>query len=1104
MSFRFLLLILLATVTRGVFAMPTAPLTFEPNHGQTDARADFLARGPGYLLWLGHGETALRLGTNGSVIRWKLLAAGPMTGVGESRTAATSNYLSFDDTRVAKAVPHFERVRYVGAWPGVELVYYGSSDGHLEYDFVLAPGTDVASVAFEVEGAQRLRLADNGDLEIQTAAGTLRQHAPVVYQQRNQQRTPIAARFVLQGATVRFAVEHYDPTLELVIDPVISYATFLGGSGDDRIGGIAVRDGETYVAGTTDSVAFPTTPGGLQASDGPGRGCFVSRFNATATQLIWSTYLDGAGDQECSDIAVDGDGEVYVAGTSTHQGPTADPGGAAFLAKLSSDGTHLAYPVVYRTGNGLDQATGIAVTASGEAFLAGFTDSTDFPVTIGTDGADRGGFSVKVATTGMVAWSRLIDGSGAQEIASVAVDAAGNSYFGGTTIESGNSDGFVVKLSPTGTLVWPAVARIEGSGAGDLQDRLFDLSVIAATGQVLVTGSTNSTNLPTTPGVLQPTSGGGPSKAFVGQLTANGLGFDFLSYYHPGSIETGVGIRRDDAGNLYVLTVDTLGTDHNVLCLGFLTPGATQLSFVRYLGDDSGDVLAAALAVSPDGTATYGATVRGLPLQTTPGVLGPTSSGAKDGYIERIAPGLPMMSLSADLVVAEGDSGSQAAVVRVSLSAASLQDTTFGLVTVYQSSAQPDSDYTYINTTFAIPAGEAFLDVPVAILGDSIDEPDEFLTLGVNIVPAQATLGDASTRITIIDNDAPPALSISATPSSVLEGALTQIKVQLSQVSGYDVQFRFRTEFQSAVEADVGDVYNDILQIDAGERSITIPMAMHTDPIDEATETFAMRVLEPVHATVPAGGAVATISITDTNPTPELTLVVHPDTQVEGAGNVVVEAWLSGPSSRGVTFHLATEAGTAGVGDFVPYAADLTIAAGELAFGVEVGLIDDLLDEPDLETFRFRATSVVNAQTVAGGAVATATIADNDNPPTLSFDASGCSVIEGDGGAVNCAFLLRLSAASGKTVAFNTSTANGTATAGSDYTGHASTARNITTGLTTLTINVPVLADTLEEVDETFALNVTGVTNASPGSITGHGTILDDDLAELVFFDGFE
>jgi len=187
--------------------------------------------------------------------------------------------------------------------------------------------------------------------------------------------------------------------------------------------------------------------------------------------------------------------------------------------------------------------------------------------------------------------------------------------------------------------------------------------------------------------------------------------------------------------------------------------------------------------------------------------------------------------------------------------------------------------------------------------------------------------------------------------------------------------------------------------------------------------------------------------------------------------------------------------------DYTHGGGTLTIPANATSASITRPVIGDALDE-DNENFH------IDLSNASAGSISdargTIVINDDDAAPTLSFDAGGCSVIEGDGGAVNCAFLLRLSAASGKTVAFNTSTANGTATAGSDYTGHASTARNITTGLTTLTINVPVLADTLEEVDETFALNVTGVTNASPGSITGHGTILDDDLAELVFFDGFE
>lgn len=363
--------------------------------------------------------------------------------------------------------------------------------------------------------------------------------------------------------------------------------------------------------------------------------------------------------------------------------------------------------------------------------------------------------------------------------------------------------------------------------------------------------------------------------------------------------------------------------------------------------------------------------------------------------------------------------------------------------------------------------------------------------------PAGTTVATVNTcQITIND------------PAAITEGTgsnpTVTFTVSLSHASTQPITLNWTTTNGSATApADYG-AGAGTLSIGANSTSTVITRTVVGDTLDEDNEDFHIDLSAASAGSI--SDARGSVTINDDDATPTLSVDAGGCTVTEGNSGSLDCAFvlrLSAISSKTVSFNTATTAGSASAGaDFTGHSSTArSIAAGQSTLTVNVPVLGDTLDE-DSEIFTLNVSAVQNA--TPGSLNATGTITDNDNPPTLSIDAGGCSVIEGDSGSVNCGFVLRLSTASSKTVSFNTATVNGSATAGSDYTGHASTARNITTGLTTLTINVPVLADTLEEVDETFALNVTGVTNASPGSITGHGTILDDDLAELVFFDGFE
>ena len=245
------------------------PLSFEANQGQTDPRVKFLSRGKGYALFLTSTEavlslqkrvasadrpetkTLLLLGKNEipqyetTVLRMKLLGANPSPAVaGAEELPGKSNYLIGNDPAKWQAgVPNYAKVRYEGIYPGVDLVYHGSDQRWLEYDLAVAPGADPAVIRLGFEGAERLALDDEGNLVLHTAGGQVIEHAPVVYQEIGGARQLVNGRYEIEGEhEIGFRIASYDVTRPLIIDPVLGYSTYLGGSGDDYGYAIAVDD----------------------------------------------------------------------------------------------------------------------------------------------------------------------------------------------------------------------------------------------------------------------------------------------------------------------------------------------------------------------------------------------------------------------------------------------------------------------------------------------------------------------------------------------------------------------------------------------------------------------------------------------------------------------------------------------------------------------------------------------------------------------------------------------------------------------------------------------------------------------------------------------
>ena len=465
------------------------PLRFEPNQGQgnldsTDPRARFVARGSGYSLFLGTQGAILSLVSRSAhssarvdSIEMKLAGANPAASLtaGDPLPGKSNYFFGNDPAKWRTGVPQFSRVRYENIYPGINLVFYGNQ-GRLEYDFQVAPWADPAQAELEFQGAKNLQVSD-GALVIHTRDGSVRLNAPLLYQEIEGRKQPVEGKFVLRGANrAGFAVAPYDRSRELIIDPILSFSTYFGGSADEHATSVAV-DGSfnIYLTGSTASPNLPAVGTYQTLLSGAGPNVYVAKITpplgSVAAVLDYVTYLGGTGSDTPVGIKVDGRGDPFVAGTTTstdfpttatnayQTGPETGSVGTShvFVTELRYDGVALLYSS-YLSGNNTDVASGMTIDASGNLYVTGTTESSDvasttdqfpastLPQALPYQIAPRAPiqfFVTKVNTnaprTGSIAYSTYF-GGGSFETASpvavgggITVDTNGNIYFTGTT-----------------------------------------------------------------------------------------------------------------------------------------------------------------------------------------------------------------------------------------------------------------------------------------------------------------------------------------------------------------------------------------------------------------------------------------------------------------------------------------------------------------------------------------------------------------------------------------------------------------------------------------------------------------------------------------------
>ncbi len=541
------------------------PLSFEPNTGQTDPQVKFLSRGPGYVLFLTGKEAVLSMQeqpaanstrpapmealerelhekAKSTVLRMALVGAEPNPQlVGLEELPGKANYLTGNDqSKWRTELPSFAKVKYEGVYPGVDLVYYGNQR-QLEYDFVIAPGADPSRIRLSFEGA-RLRVDNStGDLLITTKNGSEVRHArPRVYQQVGSQQVEVAGSYqILDGKQAAFKLAAYDRRQPLVIDPTVSFTTFLSGNSQDAANAVAVDGaGNAYLTGYTLSTNFPVVDEIFATSQG-GYDAFVTKLSS-AGAILFSTYWGGNGIDAGTGIAVDSTG-VFICGyTSSTNFPgqligSASSGLHAFVTKFSLTGQEI-YSVKL-AGSIYDEANAIAIDSSHAAYITGITYSTDFPIVGTWQTTNHGGYDAFVAklnSNGELVNSAYIGGSSSDWGNGIAVDANHWVYITGQTWSSDFPHTMPVTLIAGGNVF---VASINNTFTGFVYSTEFgggscSGTAIALAGEdAYVTGNVAfNTYFPTTFGAFQtsrPSLAG--DSAFVTALDSYG-GITYSTY----------------------------------------------------------------------------------------------------------------------------------------------------------------------------------------------------------------------------------------------------------------------------------------------------------------------------------------------------------------------------------------------------------------------------------------------------------------------------------------------------------------------------------------------------------------------------------------------
>jgi hypothetical protein len=516
---------------------------------------------------------------------------------GKHKQEGYYNYLIGNDpSKHATYVGLYKEAVVKNVYNGIDLRYYFDK-GYLRYDFIVHPGADPSQIKFELEGEFNEYLK-NDALCYTISFGEVQMQDLYAYEHSDKKQ--VQAKFTQQNSVWQFQLGGYDKTQPLVIDPLI-YSTYIGGNNHDYGTSIAIdNSGNAYITGYTASTDYDITPGAFQTSKEAVEDVFVTKLNSTGSDLLYSTYIGGGYSDHAYAIAIDASGNAYITGVTESDNFYISPGAFqtnyagnydVFVTKLNSSGSKIMYST-FIGGSEWDEGRAIAIDGSGNAYITGFTKSTDYDITQGTLQSSNGGgydvFVTKLNSTGSaLLYSTYIGGSNNDEGSSIVIDGSGNAYITGNTDSpdfditpgafqttfGGELDVFVTKLNSSGTgLIYSTY--IGGSRA----DRGNSI-VIDASGNAYITGHTDSPDFDITPRAFQ-TAFAGVEDVFVTKLNSTGSVLMYSTYIGESDSDEGRAIAIDGSGNAYI-TGNTTSTNYNI------TQGAFQATHGggTYYGD---------------------------------------------------------------------------------------------------------------------------------------------------------------------------------------------------------------------------------------------------------------------------------------------------------------------------------------------------------------------------------------------------------------------------------------------------------------------------------------------------------------------------------------
>lgn len=675
-------------------ALRNLPVSFEENQGQVGSQVRYLSRAGNGTIYFTPSETVLTLSSQysqkkpvQSVLRLKWIGANSHPQmVAEHPLPGKINYLiGREPSHWHTGIPTYERVRYRGLFPGVDAVFYGK-EGEIEYDLVMAPGVDPAKISFALTGARSLQVAPDGDLVMGLDNGKVLQRKPVVYQEENGVRRLLSAHYIIHhDNTVTYEIAGVNRKLPLVIDPRLSYSTFIGSNTLDTVQSVAVDQfGNAYLTGST-VFGFPTK--NPAQGNQLGTDAFVTKLSPNGSSLIYSTILGGSSADFGLAIAVDRFGSAYVGGETdstdfpTTPGTFEPPPGSidannGFITKLSPGGSSFTYSLLLGGGD-LDQIRALALDTQHRVYVTGFTCSTNFPVknafqpvTVGQNCADGGGdaFVTRVNAAGTALdFSTYLDGSFESIGNGIAVDSGFHAYVTGST-ESPDfpttpgafqrvlkaqvipedphdlhqSNAFVTKFSSDGQ------SLIYSTYLGGTADDVAEAIALDPDGRACVTGAASSADFPVTAGAFQKTRHGS-SDAFVTKFQLSGGGLFYSTFLGGSGGDGASSIAVDSLGRAYVAG-GTSSTDFPVVnpiqahLAGAQDAFVTKLSatgnalfFSTYLGGTAVDV-ANSIRLDSNGNAFVGGATDSTNFPTTPGAFSRTKKQSTDGWVAKITP----------------------------------------------------------------------------------------------------------------------------------------------------------------------------------------------------------------------------------------------------------------------------------------------------------------------------------------------------------------------------------------------------------------------------------------------------------------------------------